>query len=232
MASNRIVERASLDGVPVFPLPEVVLLPGGLLPLHVFEPRYRELLEEAVAGDQLIAMALLKPGWEHDYDGRPPVYPMVCLGRVAVHQRTENGSYNVLLSGLNRVRIVRELPEQKQFREAMGVVCADYYSPDRAAQGPSLQRRLRSALLGIIDHLPQAQDQLDYLLGTDVKLGALTDTISYMLDLSLDEKQAMLAEFDVYRRAEKLLEHLEVIAADEQLGRSGEAGFPPHFSPN
>ncbi len=218
--------------VRLFPLPNLVLFPRVMQPLHIFEPRYCELLEEAVAGDRLIAMALLRPGWEDDYEGTPLIYPVVCLGRVAVHQKTEAGSYNLLLSGVNRVQIVRELPKRKRFREAVARICPDRHAPERAAEGPALQRRLRSALLDMSDCLPQAQEQLEYLLGADVQLGTLTDVLSYMLDLSLAEKQSLLAEFDVYRRAERLLEHLEVMAGDVQPGSSGEAEFPPQFSAN
>src|ERR1700722_18263914 len=71
----------------LFPLPNLVLFPHVLQPLHVFEPRYRALVEEAMAADRLIAMALLEPGWEPDYDGRPPVSGIACLGRITTAQR-------------------------------------------------------------------------------------------------------------------------------------------------
>ena len=96
--------------VRVFPLPNLVLFPHVMQPLHIFEPRYRELLEDALAGDRLIAMALLAPGWQKTYDGRPPLYPMACLGRITTHHQLESGAYNVLLLGLRRVRLVEELP--------------------------------------------------------------------------------------------------------------------------
>ena len=62
------------DFIPIFPLPNVVLFPNVFLPLHIFEPRYREMVGDALAGDRMIGMTLLKPGWEHEYEGRPPVY--------------------------------------------------------------------------------------------------------------------------------------------------------------
>ena len=112
----------------LFPLPNLVLFPHVLQPLHVFEPRYRELVEESLAGDRLIAMALLSPGWESDYDGRPPLYPSACLGRIATYHRFEDGRYNLLLAGLQRIRLVRELEPAKPFREAEAVACEDIYS--------------------------------------------------------------------------------------------------------
>ena len=91
----------------LFPLPNLVLYPHVMQPLHIFEDRYREMVEDALAGDQLIAMALLEPGWESEYDSRPPVAPLACLGKIVAHHRLDDGRYNLLLLGVERVRIVR-----------------------------------------------------------------------------------------------------------------------------
>ena len=89
--------------VRLFPLPNFVLFPGAIQPFHVFEDRYRDLLEDALQGDQLIAMAILQPGWEPNYEGRPPLVATACLGRVISHTRLENGRYNILLLGVQRI---------------------------------------------------------------------------------------------------------------------------------
>ena len=86
----------------LFPLPNLVLYPHVMQPLHIFEDRYREMLEDALAGDQLIAMAVLEPGWEDDYESRPPVAQYACLGKVVAHHRLKDGRYNVLLMGVQR----------------------------------------------------------------------------------------------------------------------------------
>src|SRR5256885_16113186 len=90
--------------VRLFPLPNLVLYPHVMQPLHVFEERYREMLEDALAGAQLIAMAVLEPGWEPDYDSRPPVEQYACLGKAGAHHRLKDGRYNGLLPGRNRGR--------------------------------------------------------------------------------------------------------------------------------
>jgi ATP-dependent Lon protease len=216
----------------LFPLPNLVLFPHVMQPLHVFEPRYREMLEDALAGDRLIAMAMLAPGWESDYEGRPPIYPMACLGRVAVSNKLEGGSYNLLLVGLRRVRLVRELPPERSFRRAVVEVCEDRYAPEQAPAIASLQRDLRDAFLAVLPDLPQAQDQLDQLLARDISLGTLTDIIGYMLDIGLDDKERLLEEVDVLRRAEMLLSHMSALAADTSPGSRGRIGFPPDFSVN
>ena len=72
--------------VRLFPLPNLVLFPEVMQPLHIFEPRYRQMTADALAGDRLIALGLLRPGWEADYDGKPAIYPVACLGRVVPGQ--------------------------------------------------------------------------------------------------------------------------------------------------
>ena len=96
------------DLLPLFPLPTVVLFPNIFLPLHVFEPRYREMVADALAGDRMIGMVLLRPGWEHEYEGAPPVYPVGCSGVITHFERLSDGRYNIVLRGLARFRILRE----------------------------------------------------------------------------------------------------------------------------
>src|SRR5581483_8559229 len=95
----------------LFPLPNLVLFPHVMQPLHIFEPRYRQMTTDALDGDRLIALALLRPGWEADYDGKPVIYPVACLGRIVAEQRLEDGRYNILLRGLSRIRVLEELAQ-------------------------------------------------------------------------------------------------------------------------
>ena len=217
--------------VRLFPLPNLVLFPHVLQPLHIFEPRYREMLEDALAHDGLIALAMLEPGWEKDYDGRPPLYPMACLGQVTSHHRLKDGSYNVLLLGLHRVRLRKELAPRKSFREAKVELCEDCYPPEDALARPALQERLRGALVRVLPLLPQAEEQLDQLLSSDVPLGTLADIVSYMVDIDAGAKEALLEELNVHRRVELLLEHLAAVSAAGSASLPGDP-FPPLFSPN
>src|SRR4029078_412459 len=103
-------DAATFSGVVrLFPLPELVLYPHVMQPLHIFEERYREMLEDALADDRLIAMAMLEPRYEEDYDRRPPIAAHACPGKAVAHRRLSDGRYNLLLLGVGRVRIVREL---------------------------------------------------------------------------------------------------------------------------
>lgn len=106
-----------LSALPIFPLPNVVLLPGMVLPLNVFEPRYLALVDHVVAGAQHIGVPLLRPGYEANYRGRPPIEPIFGIGRLVSHHRFDDGRRMIRLAGLGRVRLVRELPPDREFRE-------------------------------------------------------------------------------------------------------------------
>ncbi|HEV2972079.1 MAG TPA: LON peptidase substrate-binding domain-containing protein [Pirellulales bacterium] len=209
--------------VRLFPLPNLVVFPHVMQPLHIFEPRYRAMLEEALADDRLIGMSLLAPGWEQDYEGRPPLRPVGCLCRVATYHKTDEGSYNVLVLGLRRMVIERELPAEKTFRVAEVQLCEDRYPDAVAAQRPELQRRLLAAFKRVLPRIPEAYEQLDQLLGSEIPLGMLTDIVAYTLDIELDFKERLLTEAGVDQRAQLLLEH---------LNRLRKAIFPPEFSIN
>src|SRR6516225_2120931 len=105
---NRQPQSAMTDLLPLFPLPNVVLFPNVFLPLHIFEPRYREMVADALSTDRLIAMMLLRPGWERDYEGRPPVYPVGCSGVITHAEKLPDGRFNIVLRGVERVRLLEE----------------------------------------------------------------------------------------------------------------------------
>ncbi len=211
----------------LFPLPNLVLFPHVMQPLHIFEPRYRELLAEALTTDRLIVMGRLAPGWEKDYEGRPAVQPIACLSQITTHHKLKNGAFNLLLLGVQRVRLVAELEPRKSFREVHVELCEDVY-PDDETLHRKLRQGLRATLLESLPRLPQAQEQIDQLLDGDLPLGILTDIIAYMLDINLDEKQRLLSEFNVHRRCQRLLAHLKRTVERAVV----ETPFPPTFSSN
>jgi ATP-dependent Lon protease len=217
--------------VRLFPLPNLVLFPHVIQPLHVFEPRYVEMLREAIEGDRLIAMALLEPGWEADYDARPPIAPVACLGRVLTWQQQPDDRYNLLLLGLRRVKIARELAPTRRFREAEVELLDDLYPSLRAASRPALQKKLVTAFENMLPCIKDAEELFNQLAVDSISLGTLTDVISYALDLDAADKQALLAEQNVDARAKTLVSRLRA-AAKDALQTSTPAGFPPAFSAN
>jgi Lon protease-like protein len=215
----------------LFPLPNLVLYPHVMQPLHIFEDRYREMLEDALAGDGLIAMAVLEPGWEDDYDSRPPVAPYACLGKVVAHHRLEDGHYNVLLLGVQRIRIVEELDPLRSFRQARVELLEDCYDFASVAEKNRMQEKLLAAFR---KHLPctcQLPEQLEEMLSCHLPLGLLTDLAAYALPLDAEVKRQMLAERRVSVRAKTLLSQVEALAGAAAVTPAS-GGFPPRFSDN
>lgn len=124
---SRLRERLEphLAQLPIFPLYRVQLFPSSLLPLYVFEPRYRELTAACLERGGIMAVASLRPGFREQYEGRPPVRRVAGVGKIVAHRKNPDGTYNILLRGLGRVRIVEELPPERLFREVRARLIRD-----------------------------------------------------------------------------------------------------------
>lgn len=216
--------------VRLFPLPNLVMFPGVLQPLHVFEERYVQLLRDALAGDRLIAMALLAPGWERDYEGRPPIAEMVCIGRVLSHAPSDQGRFNLLLQGARRARVTRELPPSRSFRQAEVELLDDIYPAEGTPGRAALQRRLLETFSPLVPGSEAAQQQFHHLLATEAPLGLTTDVVAHALDFPLDVKLDLLAECNVDRRAGMLIELIQTAVEAEK--QHGPRPYPPGFSDN
>jgi Lon protease-like protein len=207
------------------------MFPHVMQAIHIFEPRYRALLEEALATDRLITMATIAQAdspapAEGSQPPRPAVAPTACLCRVASHQRTPQGTYNVLLLGVRRLKLGVELPPMRPFRVFEGEIVEDV-EPDLPEEaGATLQSDLLAAFRRTLPQIPDAQEQLDQLVGAKVSLGMLSDIVAYSLDVDPGWKLRMLAEADVLRRTRMLIKALAA------RSRRGERPFPPPFSRN
>ena len=214
----------------LFPLPNLVLFPYVIQPLHIFEPRYRRLMADALAGDRLMAMALLKPGWEEDYQQRPAIHPVVCLGKIFKEERLPDGRYNLLLHGLARARVLEELPTGKPYRSARVELLADVpVHPARTEQ--ELRKQLEVQMTRWFQGQSQALEQLRQLLKSTLSLGTLSDIFSFALALGVEVKQQLLEEVRVEPRVRTLLACLEANSPPETVP-SADRKFPPEFSAN
>jgi Lon protease-like protein len=189
--------------VPLFPLPQGVLLPGSVLPLHIFEPRYRVMMRAALAGERLIAMALLKPGWEKDYYGGPPVHEVVGVGRILEEEALPDGTYNLLLQGLWRARIV-EIVSSDPYRTARVELLED-----RDSEDASLERRRKLLLAFFAQMLREVTKGGAEGPPDDLPLGRLTDLLVSILPFEIPVKQGFLEEPDAGARSERLVRLLE-----------------------
>lgn len=197
------------DIVPVFPLPEVVFFPQTYLPLHIFEPRYREMVQEASREGQCIGMALLKDGWEDQYEDAPPFYSIGCVGRMVSLRKLPDGCYNIVLQGLHRCTYEEQTVETN-YRQVR-------ITP-HAPQGPS------SLTCEIRCHLEETAQE--YLLAKKatqlcdiLSSGTLTDSIlvhnlSAGLDLSPIEKQFLLESENLPQQARRLIDFIRFKMAD------------------
>jgi uncharacterized protein len=220
--------HAATGAVRLFPLPNLVMFPHVVQPLHVFEPRYCDLLEDALASDRQIAMVLLSPGWEREYDGRPPIAPVACLGKVIAHERLPTGRHNILLRGLARAAIRRELPAERSFREAEVDLLDDFYPASGGERRLRLQRQLASLARRLMPDSKVLHEQLDELLASRVSLGMLTDVFSFTLEFPSSVKQRLLAEWNVDRRAALLRDKLTALL---QRTKAPAADLAPEFPP-
>lgn len=192
------------DLLPLFPLPNVVLFPNVFLPLHIFEPRYRDLVSDALAGDRLIGMVLLRPGWEREYDKQPAVYPVGCSGLITHVERLADGRFNIVLRGLERFRILEENHERR-YRRAIVEPLTERRLTDEDRDCLRTQRAKLESLLSPALATGETDQRTTAMSDED-----LVNALAQYLDLDPVEKQALLEEDGVLRRAASLIELLEM----------------------
>ncbi len=215
---------------PLFPLPNIVQFPNTWQPLHIFEPRYRAMVEEALAGDRLIAMVLLRPHWESAYDTKQAeVHQTVCLGRIDVEERLSGGRFNLVLHGLCRARIESEIQTDQLFRTAELTLLPDFYPTEATIDR---QHRHRELLSGAAEMLPELHSDplVHQLLDAELPLGVLCDVLAHSLGLDTDNAQLLLEELDVDLRSDLVLHLMKKRKRQESF--AGHRYFPPAFSRN
>ena len=214
----------------LFPLPNLVMYPYVVQGLHIFEPRYRQMTADALAHDGLIAMVLLKPGWEASYDALPAIYSVACLGRIAADQQLKDGRYNLELRGLSRVRILEEVRSPKLYRSARVELLKDC-----GVTGPQAEQEVREKLRVLVcthlDGQKAAADAFCRLLKSDLYLGTICDIMSFALPLTMATKQQLLELQAVEERAGQLVNAMERMSNSPQSAQSNPQ-FPPPFSVN
>jgi hypothetical protein len=204
------MEKDSEPGgiIPIFPLPSTVFYPGTPLPLHIFEPRYRQMTADALESERKIGMVLLKPNWEATYFDRPDIFTVGCVGNIEKEIRHPDGKYNFTLIGLRRFRVIKEL-EGKLYRRAE-IELLEEQNEQVIDDTPNTVRD------GLIDRYRELTSMIpknnleepDWNLGE--KLSQFVDRFAYRLDLNLEQKQIFLEEQNVLRRARFLHDFLKM----------------------
>ena len=192
--------------LPLFPLPNVVLFPGVFLPLHIFEARYRAMTEDALAGDRMIGMPLLKPWFDAEYEGRPPIYPVGCVGLITHAERLPDGRFNVVLQGVERFR-VKEEDGSRVYRlgliERLG---GDIASPPDAPTLHALRDRIEHLLVPLVER------GSELTVPPTMTDGDVIHALAQYLDLAPIERQALLECDTLVARASALADLLEIKA--------------------
>lgn len=198
----------SPEVVRLFPLPNVVLFPHVELPLHVFEPRYRDLVRDAMSEDRIIGMALLRGDWRRDYDGRPDLFPLGCAGAIEAFSALPDGRSNLILRGLSRFEILEEIVDDgTAYRRARVRWLRD-------EQGPlgSLEGRLRELVDRLLERRGTAAPDLWERLPREGE--RLVNALAFALDLPVLEKLALLECDRAPERAERLAQLIEFQLAE------------------
>ena len=195
--------------IPLFPLPTTVFYPNTSLPLHIFEPRYRRMVADALNGKGVIGIILLKPGWESDYQGTPEIMEIGCLGTIKRHSELPEGKYNILLSGLYRFRILNEI-KGKIYRQAQVEFLKEINDKDLTSEPSPIKEQLIRIMRLYLKNLPEGT-KIEQAL--DIKncrnLAEFVDKLTHHFDLPVNKMQEFLEQQDVQKRANSLYSLIE-----------------------
>jgi Lon protease-like protein len=192
--------------VPIFPLRKTVFFPTELLPLHLFEPRYRQMAEDTIRGDRRLVVVLLRPGWEQNYDGNPPVHEIATLGHIDEDERLPDGRFNIILRGLERVRLVdpqststNERLEGKLYR-ARDTYALPEVLPPSEVDVHAMAFRLRE----LESELAATTGRKTAERRESANFRWLVNTMAATSDIPASMKQCLLEEGNLLKRASKL----------------------------
>jgi Lon protease-like protein len=192
-----------LRALAVFPLPRVVFFPGTVLPLHIFEPRYRALMRDCLrAGQKAMAVTLLKPGYEANYEGRPAMHEVCTIGRIEQHEELPDGRFNLLLRGVGRVRLNELPPEGLPYRRASVELLDGKLHTDRVTRDALTTLLSTASLVGTTVR----RSHPDFSLGVqpDDPPHQVADTLADRLLADPEVRQDVLETLDVPERIRRV----------------------------
>ena len=190
--------------IPLFPLPNVVLFPNVFLPLHIFEPRYRQMVADALEGDRIIGMALLRPGYEANYEGRPPIYDVGCAGVITHSHPFPDGRYDIVLRGIEKIRITSE-DRSRPYRIGYVESISETIPADEAQPLRQQRQRLEAVLAAAVERV-RAEPKFPPSVPDEDLINALAQH----LELEVVERQALLECHGVLARCRALINLLEM----------------------
>ena len=217
MAADRdpYASGSVIDELALFPLPQIVLFPGALLPLHVFEARYRAMTADLLAGSRQLSVVMMTASEPLDEHGHPPIAKVAGIGEVIEHETLADGRYNILVQGKARVRL-EELPFRAPYRRARATVPP---TTDTAVSESDLAA-LVSAATRLIARLRRNQPSMELEVPPLTDPGAAADLLAQQLVASAEDRQGVLECFGVRERIRRCT---ELFAVQEALYAQGSA---------
>jgi Lon protease-like protein len=189
---------------PLFPLSATMLMPHGIVPLRIFEPRYKQMVADALDGPKQFAMATFRgEQWIHEYHGRPAIRPVVCLGQIMQHMQFEDGTYAIVVQGLCRATVIEELDadEELLYRRAI-LKPLDVDHPDEGML-ESFRHRITEALeTDRLADLRGAPGILEHLRNNDIPTSVLIEVLGFQFLADPELRYKLLASDDVTERAD------------------------------
>ena len=190
--------------IPIFPLPNAVLFPNVFMPLHIFEPRYCEMVRDVVSDDRIIGMVLLKDGWNLHADPNPPVYAVGCAGIITHIESLDDARYNIVLRGFERFRVTQE--DQTRTNR-----CADVdFLPEQVSADGKLQLDRDKQKLKQLLNQSQSRTGPEAKIPRDMPTENLVNTLAQYLEFEPVEKQALLERIGPPERCKALVDLLEM----------------------
>ncbi len=202
--------------LPMFPLPDVTLFPGTLMPLHIFEARYRAMVMDALARDRRLCVVQLRPGYAAGYAGRPPVHAVGGAGEIVNWERLASGRYNIVVKGDARVRLEREHPGDTLYRIAIARRLDDV-APSGDLAAPLA--RIRAACRRLLKALDRPPDLLDTALTGGQPPGVVADRVASAVLPDGALRQRLLEALDVGERVTLLSGALDDLVKELREGR-------------
>ncbi len=193
----------SCERVPLFPLPGAVFLPHTVMPLHVFEQRYQDLIYDALRRDSIIGIPQLAEGWEAHYDERPPILPIAGVGRIIRSEQLRDGRYNIAVLGLGRIRIEEELPSQKRYRLARATLLADQLPPGGVPELEKTLAHLKSVLGQLMMIHPRLQEELGKM--AESSSTQMIDALGHLVIRDTADRQRYIEEDRLQMRANAVI---------------------------
>ena len=192
----------AVESIPLFPLPGMVFIPYTILPLHVFEPRYRDLVDDAMRSNRYLAVPRLQPGWENNYESSPAVYQIAGFGKILRYDPLPDGRANIVLLGLGRVRIRNELQPDSLYRVAEGSLLSDALPSGGLAAISGRIDRLRMMLAQIAGGRPELAERVEPLLHRDMDMIPFVNSLAHLVLPDVDARQQYLEIDQVEDRIE------------------------------